>query len=322
MEPQISELVSLLKDLKQGDHEENLSRFYEIGRREIQDQKGLLKVVEQFHQALLVVLQGAHSHEDCVSAVKVAAEALSSSLSPFEMTQRGYRESVELLTESNRQLEAFSYSVAHDLRNPLSGIIAFGEILANKYGELMGEEASHLFGNLLTSAHKMDFIIKALLELSHVGKQNLQTEEVNLSKISQGIMEDLQRTSMDRQLTLKIGDNILVQADKQLMTVLMTNLLSNAYKYTSKKPVAEIIFDEEMQGGQRVFFVRDNGAGFDMAGAENLFTPFRRLHSYTEFEGIGVGLSTVKRVVERYKGKIWVKAEKGKGAAFYFTLSP
>lgn len=224
------------------------------------------------------------------------------------------------LEVANSELEAFSYSVSHDLRAPLRSIDGFSHALLEDYGEHLPEEARHYLDRVRKSAQHMADLIDDLLKLSRVTRTPLQPRFLNLSAIIGGITHALQESQPGRNVTFSIEPDLMVEGDPRLLHVAMENLLSNAWKFTSKREHALIEFGQQKRARERTFFVRDNGVGFDMAYVDKLFGVFQRLHSMAEFPGTGVGLATVKRIVNIHGGHIWAESADGKGAIFYFTL--
>jgi light-regulated signal transduction histidine kinase (bacteriophytochrome) len=319
-DPLVTELSAIFVSFLQGGGEESLLRGYEIGRRTVEADQSLLKLVECCHETFAQGLRRASSVQQVSEIARSAGELLSASLAPFEMTHRGYKESVRGLVEANRQLEAFSYSVAHDLRSPLSVIIGFNDLVIEQFGSALGEDGRAMVAGIRRSAERMEQIIKGLLDLSRLGRKEISPEQVDLSKMANEIIAEHRETDAGRAVSVSIQGGMIAEADYQLMWSLMTNLISNAWKYTSKRKEAEIEIGTEEVNGERAYFVRDNGAGFDMQQAGKLFSPFQRMHGMDEFEGIGIGLSTARRITERLGGRIWTHAELDQGATFFFTL--
>jgi light-regulated signal transduction histidine kinase (bacteriophytochrome) len=224
------------------------------------------------------------------------------------------------LENANRELESFSYSVSHDLRAPLRHITSFSQMLCEDYGSGLEPDARNLLSRVDASAKKMVQLIEGLLELSKVSRSELTLSKVNLSAMVREIALQLQQDAPDRQATFIIPDNINVRGDATLIRSAMENLLGNAWKYSSKKESTVIELGSYPRDNRTVYFVRDNGAGFDMAYAEKLFGAFQRLHSPQEFEGTGIGLATVQRIVNRHKGEMWGEGKVGEGATFSFVL--
>jgi PAS domain S-box-containing protein len=225
------------------------------------------------------------------------------------------------LEAANRELEAFSYSVSHDLRAPLRTIDGFSLALLEDFGEQLPDEGRNYLMRIRTAAQRMAQLIDDLLNLSRLSRAPLNPEPTNLSKIAQLVLQNLQRESPDRVVNVVIEPNLVAQCDPRLIKVVFENLLSNAWKFTSKQEMAQIEFGrlDDPQNGQ-VYFVRDNGAGFDMAYVNKLFGAFQRLHTNSEFPGIGIGLAIVQRIINRHGGRIWAEGVVNGGATFYFTI--
>ncbi|MCW8133266.1 MAG: response regulator [Planctomycetota bacterium] len=225
------------------------------------------------------------------------------------------------LQHKNEELESFSYSVSHDLRAPLRALDGFSHILLEDYGGNFDEEGKRLLASIGGAAKRMSTLIDALLALSRTTRGEMNIQEVDLSAIAQTAADDLRRAEPDRRAAWTIQPQVLVEGDQALLRAAMVNLLQNAWKYSAKVPEARIEFgalDDPQKG--RVYFVRDNGAGFDMANAGSIFAPFKRLHTEREFQGTGIGLATVHRIIRRHEGKIWAEARVNEGASFFFTL--
>lgn len=220
---------------------------------------------------------------------------------------------------ANRELESFSYSVSHDLRAPLRHINSFSSILASDYSEKLDSDANYYISRIMAGCVKMGALIDDLLELSKVTRSQLMRRQVNLSKIANAIAATLVERDPDRCAEFKIEDGLVVSGDEGLLEVMLNNLMGNAWKYSSKKKTTVIEFGCKLIAARPVFFVKDNGAGFDNSCADKLFAPFQRIHG-SEFEGTGIGLAIVQRVVHRHGGKVWADAVVDGGATFYFTL--
>lgn len=220
----------------------------------------------------------------------------------------------------NRELESFSYSLSHDLRAPLRHISGFCDILREKCsGELSGDCGRYL--ELIGSAtQRMRDLIDAMLQLSQLSRGELSRMQVDMSEFAAGIVAELRHAEPDRAVTVHIAPAMSAEGDAALVRVLLENLIGNAWKYTSKKPEALIEIGTMESDGKTVYYIRDNGAGFDPRYSQNLFMPFQRLHSENEFKGIGIGLATVKRIVNRHGGDVWAESLPDHGATFFFTL--
>jgi signal transduction histidine kinase len=236
-----------------------------------------------------------------------------------ELEQR-VKERTAQLEATNKELDAFSYSVSHDLRAPLRAISGFSEALLDEYGNKLDGEGKTYLRYLQEGSHEMSDLIDGLLKLSRSTRGGIAMERVDLSAMAAMVAEELRKAEPERRMTVHIAPGVEVFADPRLLRVVMENLLGNAWKYTSRTAEARIEFGVEEQEGKTVYFVRDNGAGFDMGYANKLFLPFQRLHKTSEFSGIGIGLATVERIIHRHDGRIWAQAAVGEGATFYFTL--
>jgi light-regulated signal transduction histidine kinase (bacteriophytochrome) len=236
-----------------------------------------------------------------------------------ELEGRVEERTAELATV-NRELEAFSYSVSHDLRAPLRAIDGFSKALLDEYGEKLDPQACQYLDRVRTGSQKMSGLIDDLIDLSRINRITLRKEPISLTELGRGVIADLQDRDPLRKVTIEIADGLSACGDARLITIVLVNLLGNAWKYSAKCPEAHIAFGQRSEGNETAFYVRDNGAGFNMAYADKLFAPFQRLHQNSEFEGTGIGLATVQRIVSRHGGRIWAEAAVDQGATFYFTL--
>jgi PAS domain S-box-containing protein len=224
------------------------------------------------------------------------------------------------LVAANRELEAFSYSVSHDLRSPLTRIYSAGQLVKEMYSSLLDETGRTLVQTICDGCHDMEELIETLLTLSRVTSSKMNRTECDLSKLAEIIVAELQVTEPERSPEFAIEPGLFDYGDPRLIRVLLENLLANAWKYTRKTPEAQITFGATDIDGERVYYVRDNGAGFDMEKSDRLFKPFQRLHNNGDFKGTGIGLATVRRIVERHGGRVWGAGVVGRGATFFFTL--
>ncbi len=231
------------------------------------------------------------------------------------------RELEQRIAERTAALEAFSYSVSHDLRAPLRAIGGFSDILMQDFAAALGAEGMKHLDRVRANVHRMNELIEGMLTLARVVKADLRRVPVNLSELGEEIAQELRATAPGRAVDFVIRIGLHVTGDRALLRALLTNLLGNAWKFTAHRPRARIELGTLPHAhGQGVFYVRDNGAGFDMTHAGRLFGPFQRLHSQDEFPGTGVGLATVQRIVSRHGGKIWAESTPDNGATFFFTL--
>jgi signal transduction histidine kinase/ligand-binding sensor domain-containing protein len=225
------------------------------------------------------------------------------------------------LQDANKELEAFAYSVSHDLRTPLRGIDGFSQILLDDYQEKIDEQGKNYLHRVRSASQRMAQLIDDMLNLSRVSRSEINIQEVNLSKIALEVANELRETQPEREVEFIIQEGIKTQGDDRLLRIVLENLLENAWKFTSKHPTGRIEFGMQPQKEVLAYFIRDNGAGFDMKYAQKLFEAFQRLHTTDEFLGTGVGLATVQRIIHRHGGKVWAEGETEKGATFYFTIA-
>jgi PAS domain S-box-containing protein len=224
------------------------------------------------------------------------------------------------LEAANKELEAFSYSVSHDLRAPLRSVDGFSQALLEDYGEMLPPDGRNFLERIRISAQRMAELIDDLLNLSKVTRASMKLVPVDLSQIARGIVAELQRTHPERMVNFNITPNLKARGDPGLLQAVLENLLNNAWKFTSKREQAEIEFGSKLENDETLYFIRDNGAGFDMAYVGKLFGAFQRLHAMTEYSGTGIGLATVQRIINRHGGRIWAEGAVDQGATFFFTL--
>jgi two-component system, sensor histidine kinase and response regulator len=229
-------------------------------------------------------------------------------------------ELVRDLEHKNRELESFSYAVSHDLRAPLRRIDSFSRAVLESQGDKLDQAGQRYLSHVREASQHMSQLIDDVLYLSRVTRSELRDQEVDLSAIAAMILDRLRESQPERQVEIKIRPGVVVNGDGQLLKIALTNLLENAWKFTAHEPASRIEFGLTQVGGEPTYFVRDNGAGFDMTYADRLFGPFQRLHSQKEFPGSGIGLATVQRIVHRHGGRVWAEGLVGQGATFYFTL--
>ncbi|HAL37586.1 MAG TPA: PAS domain-containing sensor histidine kinase, partial [Polaromonas sp.] len=226
------------------------------------------------------------------------------------------------LVAANKELESFAYAVSHDLRSPLNTIHGFSQLLAKIDAENISEKGKHYLDRIGVGVEQMGELIEGLLTLAHLSREQLKSENVDLSAVARLIEQDHREREPQRQAQVHIQDGLSAHGDPRLLSAVLQNLLANAWKFSSKKSAARIDVGSELGAdGDTIFFVKDNGAGFDMAYAHKLFGTFERLHSPGDFAGTGIGLATVKRVIERHGGRVWAESKLNEGATFYFTLN-
>ncbi len=239
-----------------------------------------------------------------------------------ESLERQVSERTSELSLVNKELEAFAYSVSHDLRAPLRGIDGFSQALSEDYEDKLDEDAQSYLRRIRSATHHMGELINDMLSLSRVTRSELRRESFEMTALVDKVVASLRKSTPERTVEVVVERGLLAEgADSHLVRLVLENLIGNAWKFTGKKDKARIEFGRKIIDDERVFYVKDNGAGFDMEYAGKLFGAFQRLHSIDEFEGTGIGLATVQRIVHRHGGRIWASAEPGRGAVFYFTLS-
>lgn len=238
-----------------------------------------------------------------------------------ELERRVVERTTELVS-ANEELEAFSHSIAHDLRSPLMAINGFSHILMRECGGRVGPAAMENLQFICKATSRMDDLTNDLLRLSRASRVQIQRQTVDMSMLARAVVEDLRQAQPGRKVTTKITDGLIVYADIALLRIALENLLNNAWKFTGRTTCANVEVGMTGSNGGRVYFVRDNGAGFDMGSAGRLFGAFERMHSVVEFPGTGIGLTTVQRIVRRHGGQIRAESARGRGAAFYFDLGP
>jgi len=287
---------------------ENKHPIFAVGTsRDITDQKNAELELEKYRNQL-------------EELVEERTKQLSESLEQIQTINLNLTQKDIEISSVNKELEAFSYSVSHDLRAPLRSIDGFSNLIVKKYFDLLPEEGQDYFQRIRNASQKMAALIDDLLKLSRINRTEIHKENINISEIAVSIANDLITLEPDRKGDFIIHPDIIVFADKNLIRIALQNLLANAWKYTRNKQESKIEFGSFIQEQTQVCFIKDNGAGFDMKYVDKLFGAFQRLHSSSEFEGTGVGLATTQRIINRHGGKIWTEAEVDKGATFYFTV--
>ncbi|MFW6056004.1 MAG: sensor histidine kinase [Chloroflexota bacterium] len=224
------------------------------------------------------------------------------------------------LEAANAELDAFSYSVSHDLRAPLRSILGFTDVLEEDYADALDEEGLVTLGRVRAAAARMNELIIDLLQLSRAASTEFESAALDLTAIVEQVVEMLRQASENHDVSVDVEQGMRCMGDARRIRVVMENLIDNAWKFTSTSAEPRVSVGLERKRGEDVFFVADNGAGFDMKYADRLFTPFQRLHTADEFPGTGIGLATVRRIVRRHGGRIWAESEPGRGACFRFTL--
>lgn len=292
-----------------------ITRLAEVARLVSRDRNYAVRVTPGADRDEVAVLIEAFN--DMLAQISVRDSALQKARD--ELEQRVEERTAQLVA-ANKELEAFSYTVSHDLRGPLEIISTIGYILEKDYGKNLDAKAQDFLRDAQAAAKRMSELIDQLLTLSRVATSEMRQEVVDLSALAREVAAELQRREPQRQVELAVRDGAVVEGDPTLLRVVIDNLLGNAWKYSAGQQRAHVEFGWIGEHSHRVYFVKDNGAGFDPASAARLFQPFQRLHSSADFPGTGVGLATVQRIVSRNGGRIWAEAAVGQGATFYFTL--
>jgi light-regulated signal transduction histidine kinase (bacteriophytochrome) len=280
-----------------------------------------ITVLQAIVDQLAVAIENAHLFDAAQREIERRREVEIQIRQLNEDLERRVRERTAQLETSNQELEAFAYSVSHDLRAPLRSINGFSQALIEDCGVSLEGICIDYLNRIRAASQRMAELIDDLLHLSRLTRSEMHRTHVNLSDIAGEILDELRAGEPERRIEVSVAPQVEVEGDARLLRVAMENLLSNAWKFTCERDTARICFGVTEIEGQRVCFVQDNGAGFNMEYADKLFTAFQRLHATTEFEGTGIGLATVQRIIHRHGGKIWAEGEVGRGATFYFTLA-
>lgn len=285
-------------------------RDYSLRAVKLSDDE-LGSLVEGFNAMLAEIAKSRAEIEQAQKALRQLNEDL----------EQRVRNRTQQLQAANTELEAFSYSVSHDLRAPLRAIDGFSRVLLDDHAQALNESGRDSLFRVRRAAQRMGMLIDDLLKLARVTRTEPARETVNLSALAQEVAEGLQQSAA-RPVNFILAPKLLTQGDAQLLRILLENLLGNAWKFSSGRTQPCVELGVNTENGIPVYFVRDNGAGFDMAYANKLFSPFQRLHTAAEFPGTGIGLATVHRIVQKHHGRIWTESAPDRGATFYFTLVP
>ena len=261
--------------------------------------------------------------EQAERAAELAAanERLTQELEERRRAEQALQRRTNELDAVNKELEAFSYSVSHDLRAPLRSVDGFSQALLEDYGSKLDEEGNEFLRRVRAASQRMGQLIDDLLDLARVTRGEMNAETVDISALARSIVAEFRQNEPERQVDVVISDDLVAEGDERLLRVALENLLGNAWKYTGKNQDARIELGFVDHDGEAAYFVRDDGIGFDMTYADKLFGAFQRLHATSEFDGTGIGLATVQRIILRHGGRVWAESAVGEGATFYFTLS-
>jgi signal transduction histidine kinase len=292
------------------------------GEKERSDetQRAILNILDDFTGEKLRLEENQRAMLNLLEDFNVEREKTETANAELRDAFESLRRAKEAADAANRELEAFSYSVSHDLRAPLRAIDGFSLALLNNYQGLLDDKGGDYLRRVRGATQRMAQLIDDLLKLSRLTRGELNIGKVNLSALAQGVAVELQKSQPDRQVSVRIATGLTAMCDPHLLRVVLENLLGNAWKFTGRKEGATIEFGVAEAGGASAFFVRDNGAGFDMTYADKLFVTFQRLHLEKEYPGTGIGLSLVQRIIRRHGGNVWAEGKVGQGATFYFTL--
>lgn len=268
--------------------------------------------------------QLANSFNSMVEAIRLRTRDLEEALEELYKLNIGLEDKVarrtSQLESANRELESFNYSASHDLRAPLNRLAGYCAALREEYGDKLDQQCLHYIERIAATGEQMNLVLSALLTLYQVQQREMSPRPLDISELANAVATSLKQREPDRDVQFVIQDSINVYADMKLIWLALENLLGNAWKFTKGSPAAKIEFGETVVDGETACFVRDNGAGFDMAYYDKLFTPFQRLHNYEDFPGTGVGLAIVQRIIARHGGRIWLESREGAGTTCYFVL--
>ncbi len=300
-----------------------LRHGYELGRRALREGLGVMDVVSIHRKVLRRLLEGASTADDCRQIVQASHDLFAECLAPFELTHRGFLEAESLnsqLEAANRELESFSYSVSHDLRAPLRAIDGYSRMILRKQGERFDDETLRQFGMIRNNVQTMGQLIDDLLAFSRLGKQEMSKTSLDMGVLINDVWQNLLAANPGRNMTLNILEIRPGMGDRSLLREVFSNLLGNAVKFTRNREMARIEVGSCVKDHETVYHIRDNGVGFDMKYHDRLFGVFQRLHSSADYEGTGIGLALVQRIIHRHGGRIWAESKPDEGACFYFTL--
>ncbi|MCK9195738.1 MAG: ATP-binding protein [Syntrophales bacterium] len=300
-----------------------LQQGYELGRQAMRDGLGVMDIVSAQQEVLQELLAGAETVGDCIRIVKSSQDLFTECLAPFELTHRGFLDMEFLnnkLEAANKELESFSYSVSHDLRAPLRAIDGYSRMILKRQERHFDEETRRQFHSIRNNVGIMDRLIEDLLAFSRFGKQGMSKISLDMEGIIKDVWQNLLTINHDRNMTLRIEELRPGIGDRSLIREVISNLLGNAVKFTRNQDMTLIEWGSFIKDNETVYYIRDNGVGFDMEYHDKLFGVFQRLHSVDQYEGTGIGLAHVQRIIHRHGGRVWAEGRVDEGATFYFTL--
>ncbi len=300
-----------------------LQHGYELGRRAVRDGLGVMDILSIQRKALAELLAGSSSADECMRITESAYNLFTECLAPFEMTHRGFLEVESLnskLEAANRELESFSYSVSHDLRAPLRAIDGYIRMILKKQEQHFDKETQRHFHSIRDNVQTMGRLIEDLLAFSRFGRREMSEANLDMEGIIKDVWQNLVTANPERTMSLHVEEVRPAIGDRTLIREVFSNLLGNAVKFSRHRDVTRIEAGSRVNESETIYYVRDNGVGFDMKYHDKLFSVFQRLHSPDEYEGTGVGLAIVQRIIHRHGGRVWAESEVGAGATFHFTL--
>lgn len=329
MEESQRAIVNILEDF--ANEKKRLEEVQSAVVNILEDLTGEKARLEESQHAVLNILQDSSDEK---AKLEEAQKAMLNLLEDFDVERsrteaanlelrealESIRRAKEAADAANRELAAFSYSVSHDLRAPLRALDGFSQALIEDYYDILDDQGHDYLNRIRAASQRMAQLIDDLLKLSRLTRGELNLAPVDLSALARAIVAELKNSQRERKAVFKIAAGLKASGDANLLKLVLENLLGNAWKFTSKKEETLIEFGTKQAEGTRVYFVRDNGVGFDMTYADKLFGVFQRLHSEEDFTGSGIGLSIVERIIHRHGGAVWAEGETGRGATFYFTL--
>jgi light-regulated signal transduction histidine kinase (bacteriophytochrome) len=313
----------VLRERLAGAGEEALQRGYELGRQAVREGLGVMDVVSVQRNVLQGLLAGAATPNECIRLAESSQDLFAECLAPFELTHRGFLEVESLnskLEAANKELESFSYSVSHDLRAPLRAIDGYSRMILKRQEDRFDEETVRQFRSIRDNVETMGRLIDALLAFSRLGKQEMSKVGIDTEEIIRDVWQNLLTVNPGRNMTLHIKKMPAALGDRALIREVYSNLLGNAVKFTRNREITEIEAGSLHKGGETIYYIRDNGVGFDMKYYDKLFGVFQRLHSPNDYEGTGIGLALVQRIIKRHGGRVWAESKDDHGACFSFTL--